>query len=128
MSYLVTLEIWGPETGSELGAGAMAGDAEEAVRACASRVLDHSLPGASVTRVVVSVEEREWNGRARLGHHVTVVIQAPEPPGLDGERDGRWLRFWIESEVSVALLELINPMRVEGVSVTPVAGERIERR
>ena len=128
MSYLALVEIWGPKAGSELELGAQASEAEDAVSACALRGIHSSHPEASVLWAAVSEEEREWNGRMRSGHRVTVAIAVPEPLDQDGERDGNWLRFWIESEVSVALLELINPMTVDKVSVTPAAGDAMERR
>ncbi len=128
MSYLAMVEIWGPKEGSELALETRASEAEDVVSACALRGIQPSYPEASVLWAAVSGEEREWNGRMRSGHRVTVAIAVPEPLDHDGERDGRWLRFWIESEVSVALLELINPMTVDRVSVTPAAGGSIERR
>ena len=128
MSYLAMVEIWGPKVGSELELETRAEEAEKEVSACALRGLHPSLPEASVLWAAVSEEERECNGRMCPGHRVTVAIIVPEPLDQDGERDGRWLRFWVESEVSVALLELINPMTVDRVSVTPAAGGNMERR
>lgn len=116
MSYLAIVEVSGPKTGSELELETRASEAKKAVRDLALRGLQPSLPEASVMWVEVTEVEREWNGRVRAGHRVTVAINVPEPLDQDGERDEDWLRFWIESEISVALLELINPITVEGVS------------
>ncbi len=124
MPYLVTVEIWGPETGCELELDMLAREAEEATRLCAERGLHASLPGASVTHVAVAREARKEGERLRPGYRVALTISAPEPLSRLSESGERWLRFWVESEVSVALLELINPMTVDAVSVTPPAGGR----
>ncbi len=128
MSYLAIVEVSGHKTGSELELETRADEAKEAVRDLALRGLQPSLPEASVVWVEVTKVERAWNGRVCSGHHVTVAIEVPEPLDQGGERDERWLRFWIESEVSVALLELINPITVEEVSVTPTSGGNSEWR
>jgi hypothetical protein len=121
MPYLVNVEIWGPETGCELELDGRASEARDAVRACARRGLQARLPEASVTDVVVGRQERWWDGRMRPGYRVAVTISAPRAPERDRQPDERRLPIWVESDVCAALLELINPLSVERVSVTPAA-------
>jgi hypothetical protein len=113
----VMVRIWGPAKGSELELATRAGEAEIEARACALRGLSDSLPCARVIESAVTREARIEDGRALPGYLVSLTIEtrAPTWPGGGGVE---WLQLWIESEVSVALLELLNPMVVDGVSVT----------
>lgn len=120
--------IWGPKTGSELNyeADPVAAVVEASATAkrglselCASRP---GLPRARVAACDIVPQTRLEDGRARPGYLVLLLIATPAV-GVGGE-DATILRGWIESVVTVALLELISPIRVEWIGASPVGSRR----
>ncbi|HEX9037443.1 MAG TPA: hypothetical protein VF808_10680 [Ktedonobacterales bacterium] len=111
------VEIWGPAKGSELELGGRASEAAIETRTCAERGLRRRLPHAAVIRSSVARVSRV-RGRATVpGYLVSLVIEAPERDWLGLGFDSAALCLCVEAEVAVALLELLNPMVVDGVSV-----------
>lgn len=111
----LTIRIWGPAKGSELELTARASEAAIEARACARRGLRHSLPRAVVVGSTVAREMRDEGGRATPGYLITLTIETPTPSHPGG---AEWLRLRVESDVAVALLELLSPMVIDGVRVT----------
>lgn len=118
MSYLVTAHLWGPETGCELIASSQPEDVFDAVCARAQPRLSVSVPGAMIVWVALARKNGDHDGRAVPGYRVSVTVRLGRDMETLDDAALTWARSWIESEVSVALLELINPLTVEGVHVT----------
>lgn len=118
MSDLVIVKLWGPETGCELDISAQP---EEIYVMVSERVRDHlrsSMPEAVVVWVALAEEARMEDGALVPGYALEVTIRVGgrvDPQDNEGED---WLSGWLESHVSVALLELINPMTIDQVNVT----------
>lgn len=123
MSYLVTVDLWGPETGCELIASAQPEEVFESVCERAQPRLSVSLPGAVVVWVTLARTERELDGLICSGYRLSVTIRLARQMETLDVADEIWLENWIESEVAVSLLELINPMRVDGVKVMRPGGD-----
>lgn len=117
MAHKLSVEIWGPAKGSELELAAHASAAAIEARECARRGLRADLPGADVLESTVVSETRGEAGQAIPGFLVTLTVSAPMPPWWPNS-DLTWLCLRVESDVSVALLELLSPMLVERVYVT----------
>ena len=114
MRRRVDIAIWGPAHGSELEVATRAGEAEIEARACALRGLRARLHDANITASAVARETRVEAGRALPGYRITLTVVASTPSWRPAD-DVVGLGLWVESVVSVALLELLNPMRVDGV-------------
>jgi hypothetical protein len=85
-----------------------------------ARVGERLYPAMSGARVawVVLKRERPWEctGR-RSGYTLTIIITLAREPNSLNEVYTRWLRGWVESLVASSLLELVNPMCVNDVSL-----------
>lgn len=117
MTYVATVDLWCPNTGCELDADAAPAQIFDTVCGLLREKLRLSVPSATLVWAALRRDTRLEYGRPRAGYSLTVTMSV----ALDSDIvDGlylRWLRGWLEAQVSVALLELINPMRVEDVTV-----------
>lgn len=117
MSYIVTVDLWGPVTGCELLVDAPREETYALTRERVHERLCQCLPEAEVVWAGLRRDERLEREAWRQGRRLTVTINlAVERDSLD-ETYIHWLRVWIEAQVAEAMLELLNPMRVDDVSV-----------
>lgn len=116
MAHELIVAIWGPAKGSELELATRASEAAIEARDCAWRGLRADLPDAEVLASTVARETRGEAGQEVPGFLITLTVAA-SLPAWRSAGDLAWLCLRVESDVSVALLELLNPMRVDGVRV-----------
>ena len=115
MQTTVHMIVWGPQDGSALANEAGWQEQEALVSGSIQHALARHTPAARIERARVAQDCRLRGGERRAGYAITVALAVGARPTTHAAI--RALECQMESQICVALLNLLRSIEVEAIEV-----------